>query len=1054
MTLNRFPLHRLLLAAPLFIGSCAASPEPANAQAPTTEKPAAFMVEAEDFKPQASTAPGSSTPIGWKVVKNGEGNYMVDIVGFQHISGERELSAPANAKNAVAVKDVQIPAAGTYRVWSRFEQPTETDNQFRVEIKQNGKVVGSAVMGERTAPKYFFGATEPVGQADPSWGSEGLVEQSFDVQNLQKGAAQIVLTALDQSNLPAPRANRNIDFLFLTQDLTESWREQFSQNRLYPILDAAQASLPPRYYLRLSSPQSQNVQLRYILNRLPWYVAGPSVKLEANAPSEWIPLDKQDVAHFTTLQLSDDAKNALQLRAEFASAPDEKKLIRAIDWNDAKSNQLLVGLPPYPNKYAGEKIITVEEQYRAIADYLSAHPSKVGKEPIKPLAWGQSIPVWEQGKVGDAAANVYFGIGMRVFAGFVQPPNIQPQIEAAKLRFQQRGLQPNRSVALGKYRFSPTAENIAEAKKAAIDAGVLPLVQRFDYGDEIAFSEWLAPLTPEQIKDRFAVWQQRNNGKVAFETPDSSAKAAQENPILYVDSLKFYDEAAISSVAELAREIPKQLGADVLYGANFAAHPFYYPEIAKYVKWFRPTENGDYAANFGRHSEYIWQVGQPGSLANAYVADHFRSGMSENPKAQLLQYTMPHSPGNNDLSFRRSAFSHLAHGAKGLDYFGIGVNNSFTENYIDFRDQKRYAAIRDVNRSMASIEDILPQSKVVPSRVALVLSDSTERWDFAGIAKDKAGLEVFGADYKKTRLAFHMDRLGIYYALVHSSHPPDLLIEEDVQAGKLKDYDVAYWVGDCAESKTVSSLRNWVESGGHLVATAGALRFDEYKRPTDDGLKLLGLQSAKLDAKEWFFRPQIELPRMTPIDGIATLPVFGAKKMPVLAVKDEVTAMPDAKVFRTFNDGQPAIVTNTLGKGKTTFIAALPGVAYLWSAYQKAGGKDFVPARGPTSHMELSGFDSAAGYAITAAVRTVFTSVDAGGAKIDARLLSSPKGYAIPLANYENDVSKPVTLTIRGVKNVKKISSVRQGTLKFQTNKDGSLTIKYAPGVGDILRLD
>ncbi len=108
---------------------------------------------------------------------------MVDMIGFQHISGERVLSALANAKNAVAVKDVSIPAAGIYRVWSRFEQPTGTNNAFRVEIKQNGKTVGAGVMGERSAKKYTFGSKTPKAygdagwEADPSWGSEGLAEQ-------------------------------------------------------------------------------------------------------------------------------------------------------------------------------------------------------------------------------------------------------------------------------------------------------------------------------------------------------------------------------------------------------------------------------------------------------------------------------------------------------------------------------------------------------------------------------------------------------------------------------------------------------------------------------------------------------------------------------------------------------------------------------------------------------------------------------------------------------------------------------------------------------------
>lgn len=1020
----------------------------AHALSPTPALTASAVVEAEDFTPQGAN--------GWRVVKNGEGNYMVDTIGFNHISGERVLSAPANAKDAVARSRLKIPAAGTYRVWSRFEQPTQTENRFRVTIRQNGKIVGEAVMGERLAPKYFFADKNAVPQHDAPWGSEGLVEQSFDVPNLQAGDAEIVLTAVDQNDLSATRANRNVDFIFLTQDLEDKWRDS-KTNRLYPILDAALAAMPPRYYLRLLSPAAQTIDVSEIRNRLAWNASEGSIKLEANTFSEWLPLLQQDVAHFTTLALRGPAKQRLKLRVELATAPEASCLLRSIAWDDPHSNELLISLPPYPQKNAGEKIQTVEEQYLAVVDYLAKHPSKEGREPKAPLAWGGYIPVWQRGAMADAAARLYRDIGMRGFLGLVQPSanaaSIAPAIAMAGERFKSWNAVPGRTVALGKYRFLPNEKNIAESKKFAEESGLMPYIHRYDYGDEIAFSEWLIAFSPEELKAHFAVWQQKHNGKAQWETSDSSAAAAERDPELYVDSLRFYEESSIEHVATQAKAIRPALGKDVLFGANVAAHPFYYPEIAKYVKWFRQTASGDYAANFGRHSEYFWQTGQPGPLINSYIADHFRAGMRDNPEAQLLQYTMPHSPGNTDASFRRTAFSHLAHGAKGLDYFGIGLNHSFSENYIDFRDHKRFAAIRDINRSMATIEDILPTSTVAPSRIALILSESTERWDMAGIAQDRAGVNVFGEGYKKLRLAYHLDRVGIYYALVHASRPPDLLIEEDVQHGLLKDYDVAYWVGDCAEPKTVAALQGWMNNGGHLVATAGALRYDDYKRPAESGNELLGLASAKLDAQEWFFRPQIELPRMKPIGTLACgTPASG---MPAIAVRDHVRAAPDAKVVGAYEDtDEPGVIQMRHGKGRSTYIAALPGVAYLWSAYQNAGGQHFVPSRGPSSHADLTGFDTPAQLLITRWVTDVKPQVEAPGAWIDARLLQSTKGKAIVLSNYSVDVGRSVTLLLRNVGNVTSISSARAGKLKWSTDRDGAIRLKYSPGYGDILRIE
>lgn len=1028
---QRLKRHIPLMLAALVLAPIVAAPARA-ADAPPP--PAAVMIEAEDLKPQGP---------GWKVVAYGQGNYMVDIIGFSHIFGEHVLSAAAGLKDARAVGTVTVPEAGAYRVWSRFEQPTNTENRFRVELRQGGKLIGSAVMGEKDAPKYFFGTNKAVGQYDASWGSEGLVEQGFDVKDLQPGPVEITLVALDQ---PEPGADRNVDFVFLTRDLEDSWRKNPQAYFAYPILEPVLDAIPTRYFVRLTSPTAQTLNLHHIWNRGRWYVPEGGVTLEANTPSKWVPLRLQDVSHFTALEITAPGKQSLQVRVELASDAAGQHVLRTIDWNDPTSGYFHIIVPPYPDKYPGERIQTDVEQYQAILDYLRAHPSKVGREPTKPLAWGSCLPVWYKGRVADLGAAIYHELGLRSFPFMQAQTDIKPDLERARERFKEWGIAPNRSIAFGAYRQMPTPENVARVKKAAEENGLLPYVQRFDYGDEIAFSEWLAPIKADDMRARFAAWQKQHKGKVEFATPDSSAAAAQKDPVLYVDSQRFYEETAIDYVAGQAREIRKALGPEVVYGANVGCHPFYYPEIAKYIKWFRKTPAGDYAATFGRHSEYFWQIGLPGPLINAYVADHFRAGMRDNPQAQHVQYTMPHSPGNTDESFRRTAFSHLAHGARGLDYFGIGINYSFTENYIDFRDAPRYAAIRDINRAMATIEDILPTSRVVPSKVALILSDSTERWDFAGIAQDKAGFDVFGDNYKKTRLAYHYDRVGLYYALVHGSRSPDLVTEEDVQHGILKDYSVAYWVGDCAETATVKALEGWVRGGGHLVATAGALRFDPYRHPQPEGLALLGLKAATLEEHDRFFRPHIELPHLKPLDWLG--------EMPTLAMRDTVTTGA-AHVLASFKGGQPAVTEHALGKGKVTCIATLPGVAYLWSAYQPAPGERYlVPSRGPASHMTLTKFNTEARRLILAPVRDVMPAVDAGDAWVDARLIASPQGYAVPLSNYSPDTAAPVTLTLRAPRRINKVSSANAGALKPQRNADGSVTVRYAPGLGDILRLE
>jgi hypothetical protein len=60
----------------------------------------------------------------------------------------------------------------------------------------------------------------------------------------------------------------------------------------------------------------------------------------------------------------------------------------------------------------------------------------------------------------------------------------------------------------------------------------------------------------------------------------------------------------------------------------------------------------------------------------------------------------------------------------------LGASNldeNTRRHYIDSRDVERYRSIRDVTYSMGLIEDMVMESSPVPSSVAMLISDSTER---------------------------------------------------------------------------------------------------------------------------------------------------------------------------------------------------------------------------------------------------------------------------------------------------------------------------------------
>jgi hypothetical protein len=1022
---------------------------PAAAQ-PAFRLAPAVAVEAEDFQVES----------GWKVVQNGHGNYMVDMIGFNHVSGERLLSLGAAAEKGSAFLDVTLPEAGPYRLWVRYEYPTFCETRFRVVIEQDGRTMLDHVMGKKDGPRYGFGEPFPRAQHDPSWGSEGLLAEAVHVPALKAGKARIYLKGVAQPQAPGVSANRNIDLVYLTRDTADEWRKHYARRtNLYPILDAFRDSRGPRWEVRFTNrgDKPADFHVSHTYNRVPWGVSeAAGVRAAPGATNEWVGLLAQDTAHFGAVRFS-GAGQPFDVEVRPAGGAVERKL--------SGGGPYLLYLPPYPGK--GERPVTPVEAIDAVLKELERAPA-VGKKPTQPLCYGGWVPAGQDNEYGRKYAQLYAALGFRSLHPALSGPAVLKNLKAA-------GVEPTKSWSVGAYRNPPLRPNIEAAVRDLNRTGMRPYLRWYDYGDEIAFSEWLAllakaevekakgeglQLTPAQALARLWVeWLKKHRpgaklGDYWLEAwgpfnaarlrPDSGAAAAAGNPRLYVDSLLFYEESAIRFVADGAKAVRAALGEDVLCGANYSCHPFYYPHSTMYVRWFRGG-----AAELGRHSEYFWQVGQAGPMVNGYVAEHFRAGMRDNPRAVLRQYTMPHAPGNTEASFLRSAFTHLAHGATMLDFFGVGMNETFTENHIDHRAAARYRAIRDVTHAVGLVEDLLPQARPVRSPVALLVSESTERWDMAGVAADQAGHALFGPNFRKARLNAHTDRLGLWTALTFLGASPDLVLEEDVSAKGLKGHRVLVVVGDCLPPKLASALEEWVRGGGVVLATANAGRYNSYRAPDGSMQKLFGLRERRSEERASFFRPRQELPFLKPLGTLAG----DGWEMPQLATFERVVPEGDAKVLARFKgDNGPAVIQRSLGKGHVFYVAALPGVASLWSALQPP----HVPDRGPNTHSVPTAFDKGARELLRLVLKTaaVRPTVTASPPLIDTRLLEAPKGYVLPLANYHAKVGQKVTLTVRTSAEVRKITSAYHGELPFKQEKGRVVVTVPALGYGDVLRLD
>ena len=1012
----------------------------------------AVAVEAEDFTVES----------GWKVIQNGGGNYMVDVIGFNHISGERLLGIDSKNDTASAFTDVMVPVAGKYRLWVRYEYPAFCETRFRVVVEQNGKLLDH-VMGTKTSLRYAFGDAVPKAQHDPSWGPEGLMEEVVTLPDLKAGKARIYLKGAAQPQTPGVAANRNIDLVYLTSDAADAWIAHYrKRTKLYPILDAFRDTRGPRWEARFTNRGRKKTDFRiaHVYNRLPWGFIDPTSvpDVDAGKTSKWVPLLGQDTAHFSAVRFTAGGSFDVEIRPARAGVQNATRKLSG-------DGLVQVYLPPYPGK--GEKPITPEEAIDAILGELKKTKAP-GKKPTKPLCYGGWMPLGQPNPYGRKYAELYAALGFRS----LHPANSGP---AQVKNLQAAGVPLSESWMVMGYRNPPTRANIDRARIDLQRTGLDKQLRFFDYGDEIGFSEWFSMLVADEINRaraagktltpaevvarRWLEWLKANRPNNRIQDywlpawgpfspgkfrPDSSAAAAASNPRLYVDSLLFYEESAIRFAADGAKAVRSALGADVLCGANYSCHPFYYPHSTMYIKWFRGG-----AADMGRHSEYFWQTAQAGPMINGYISEHFRAGMRDNPRAVLRQYTMPHSPGNTDASFLRSAFSHLAHGATMLDFFGIGLNETFTENHIDHRDHSRFRSLRDVTHCVGLVEDLLPASRPAPSEVALLVSESTERWDFAGVATDGAGHAPFGPDFRKTRTHFHLERLGLWKALTFLGSTPDLLIEEDVNASRLKGCKVLVLVGDHWPEALAPAVEAWVKAGGVALSTAGAGQFDPYRAKSDRWQKLAGLASIQTAQRTTFMRLRQELPFLQPLDTVTGK----GWKMPALAAHERAEPEKGTTVLAHFGDKSPAVFERKLGRGRIIHVSAHPGLAYLWSGLGSRRPCR-IAARGRTPCRRSGTPAACALLALVLEAAEVKPAIVAQHNLIDARLLEAPGGYILPVANYHDKVGQKVTLSVRAGRKVVKAVSAYHGELPVKYESGRATLTLPALGCGDVLRLE
>ena len=362
---------------------------------------------------------------------------------------------------------------------------------------------------------------------------------------------------------------------------------------------------------------------------------------------------------------------------------------------------------------------------------------------------------------------------------------------------------------------------------------------------------------------------------------------------------------------------------------------------------------------------------------------------------------------SDETNLRLKSASALCQGAKHFFYWTYGPTATSTENYwSDLRGA--YDGVAAVARQLAAAEHIIAPGAVRKTPVALLYSISSDLF------------QPFGYVHM-------LERRLTYLALVHNQVLVDMITEEDIEAGRLAEYDVLYTTDPCIKTAAAGAIADWVVRGGVLYGSCAAGSFDEFGRPADRLERVFGICGpVKTTVQPGRYHIRGALNAMRFIDTVRLRPEPGEKDeitFGAIGTKTSFKLSPVAMVTGTFSDGSPAVVTGRYGRGRTVYTATCPAISYAKDAR-------FVPRElkeaWPAAQRRFINAP-----ALTASRRRAARLVDLSHAVVEAGLYDAAGGTALVLANFTYKPIEALRVTVRLPGPCRTVRSVVHGAVKF-----------------------
>ncbi len=404
------------------------------------------------------------------------------------------------------------------------------------------------------------------------------------------------------------------------------------------------------------------------------------------------------------------------------------------------------------------------------------------------------------------------------------------------------------------------------------------------------------------------------------------------------------------------------------------------------------------------------------------------------------------------LDVKLKAYSDIAQGAKSLQLY------AFSPEYANHeggwaRRWEMFPAIAELTREVGAAEHILMDAMPVPAETAIIYSRPYDIWN--------AGLDN----------TFGQERMMTYLALRHAQVPVDVVSDADVSHGILDQYKIAYLHGEQIETDLIAPLAEFVRRGGTLVLAPGAGSRDQLNQPLAELDRSLGIQRGELERMQGYLHTSRYLFKILQPKGNVVLD--GGKTITTYGSRQSLQPRVGAQTWAAFADNEmPAVVSQPTGKGSVVMVGFCPAIAYMHEAWGKAeaSGEELVPhlpsAAMAMEHARQLGLEIAPhldapqvrrlyytknAYDYTSHVRDLIVApalqanvtrpVDVDTPVVEATLLASDDGWVVPLANYTGGPLERINVKLRSKRSIGIVHSARLGTLDVRQDEDGVLQV-------------